>query len=199
MKVLVIGAGHVGGAAVDALKARGHDVVAATRSSSPPVDARDPASIEALFAAIGSVDAIVTALGSAPFKPLADLTRDDYAAGYAGKVQTQLDVVRIGTSHLVDGGSLTVTTGVLAREPIRTGAASSMANGALEAFVMAAAVELPRGIRINAVSPTVLVESTSHHAAFPGFTQVSAAAVGQAYVKAVEGVQTGQVYVLDGR
>ena len=73
------------------------------------------------------------------------------------------------------------------------------ANGALQAFTMAAAIELPRGIRINTVSPTVLVEATSHHSAFPGFTQVSAAAVGQAYVKAVEGAQTGQVYALDGQ
>ena len=114
-------------------------------------------------------------------------------------MQAQLDVVRIGTPYLADGGSITLTTGVLAREPIRTGAASAMANGALEAFVMAAAVELPRGIRINAVSPTVLVEATAYHPSFPGFTQVSAAAVGQAYVKAVEGFQTGQVYALDGQ
>ncbi len=91
------------------------------------------------------------------------------------------------------------TGGVLSREPIRTGAASSAANGALDAFTMAAAVELPRGIRINCVSPTVLVEAPAYHPSFPGFTQVGAAAVGLAYVKAVEGVQTGQVYALDGQ
>jgi NAD(P)-dependent dehydrogenase (short-subunit alcohol dehydrogenase family) len=199
MKIVVIGAGHVGGAAVEALQTRGHEVIAATRRSDPGVDATDPSSIEALFAAVGTVDAVVTALGSAPFKPLAELSREDFAAGYAGKVQTQLDVVRIATPYVVDGGSFALTTGVLAREPIRTGAASSLANGALEAFVMAAAVELPRGIRINAVSPTVLAEATAYHPSFPGFTQVSAAAVGQAYVKAVEGFQTGQVYVLDGQ
>jgi NAD(P)-dependent dehydrogenase (short-subunit alcohol dehydrogenase family) len=199
MKILVIGAGHVGGAAVEALRARDHEVIAASRSAQQSVDATDPSSIEALFAALGRVDAVVTALGSAPFKPLADLSRDDFAAGYTGKVQTQLDVVRIGTPYVTDAGSFTVTTGVLAREPIRTGAASSMANGALEAFVMAAAVELPRGIRINAVSPTVLAEATAYHPSFPGFTKVPAAAVGQAFVKAVEGFQTGQVYALDGR
>jgi NAD(P)-dependent dehydrogenase (short-subunit alcohol dehydrogenase family) len=199
MKIVVIGAGHVGGAALAALQARGHEVIAATRRSDPGVDATDPSSIEALFSTVGTVDAVVTALGSAPFKPLAELTREDFAAGYAGKVQTQLDVVRIATPYVVDGGSFALTTGVLAREPIRTGAASSLANGALEAFVMAAAVELPRGLRINAVSPTVLVEATAYHPSFPGFTQVSAAAVGQAYVKAVEGFQTGQVYELDGQ
>ena len=198
MKVLVIGSGHVGGAAVDALQARDHEVIVASRTGDPSVDAREPSSIEALFAAIGTVDAIVAALGSAPFKPLAELTREDYIAGLFGKVVTQLDIVRIGTPYLSDGGSITLTTGVLAREPIRTGAASTLANGALEAYVMAAAVELPRGLRINAVSPTVLVEAPAYHPSFPGFTQVTAAAVGQAYVKAVEGVQTGQVYVLDG-
>jgi NAD(P)-dependent dehydrogenase (short-subunit alcohol dehydrogenase family) len=199
MRILVIGAGHVGGAAVEALQARDHEVIAASRSAKQAVDATDPSSIEALFAAVGSVDAVVTALGSAPFKPLADLSRDDFAAGYASKVQTQLDVLRIGTPYVADRGSFTLTTGVLAREPIRTGAASSLANGALEAFVMAAAIELPRGLRINAVSPTVLVEATAYHPSFPGFTQVSAAAVGQAFVKAVEGFQTGQVYALDGQ
>lgn len=199
MKVLVIGgSGILGGAAADALEAYGDDVLRASRSSEPAVDLRDPQSIEKLFEQVGNVDAVITAAGSAPYKPLTELTREDYVAGYYGKVLTQIDVVRIGLAYVTDGGSFTVTTGILAREPIRTGVAGSHANGALEAFVMAAATELPRGIRINAVSPTVLTESTAHHAAFPGFAQVPAAAVGQAYVKAVKGVQTGKVLALDG-
>jgi NAD(P)-dependent dehydrogenase (short-subunit alcohol dehydrogenase family) len=198
VKVLVIGTGLVGGAAVSALSARGHEVIGVSRSSSPPVDATDPDSIAALFAAVGTVDAVVAALGKAPFEPLADLDHADFVAGLLGKTMAQIDIVQVGTASVADGGSFTLTTGVLAREPIATGAASSAANGALEAFTMAAAVELPRGIRINTVSPTVLVEATSHHPAFPGFTQVSATAVGQAYVKAVEGFQTGRVYALDG-
>ena len=181
-----------------ALTERGHDVVAASRSSSPSVDATDPDSIAALFAEVGTVDAVVAALGKAPFEPLADLDHADFVKGLLGKTMAQIDIVQLGTPYVSDGGSFTLTTGVLAREPIVTGAASSAANGALEAFTMAAAVELPRGIRINTVSPTVLVEAVDHHPAFPGFTQVSAAAVGQAYVKAVEGYQTGQVYALDG-
>ena len=198
MRILVIGTGLVGGAAVSALSARGHEVIGVSRSSSPAVDATDPASVIALFEAVGTVDAVIAALGKAPFTPLADLGHDDVVAGLLGKAVAQIDLVQLGTPFVADRGSFTLTTGVLAREPIVTGAASSAADGALEAFTMAAAVELPRGIRINAVSPTVLVEATGHHPAFPGFTQVSAAAVGQAYVKAVEGVQTGQVYALDG-
>ncbi len=155
-------------------------------------------SIAALFAAVGTVDAVVAAVGSAPYEPLAELDHDDFLKGLLAKALAQIDIVQLGTPYVSDGGSFTLTTGVLGREPIVTGAASSVANGALEAFTMAAAIELPRGIRINTVSPTVLVEATSHHGAFPGFTQVSAAAVGQAYVKAVEGAQTGQIYALDG-
>lgn len=200
MKTLVIGGtGMVGGAAADALEAYGDEVLRASTSSALKVDVEDAASIEALLDQVGTVDAVVCAVGHAPFKPLADLDAADYEAAYRGKVAPQLDVVRIATPHLADRGSITLTTGVLAREPIVTGAASAMANGALEAYVMAAAAELPRGLRINAVSPTVLVEATGFHPFFPGFPQVSAADVGRAYVKAVHGIQTGQVYALDGR
>lgn len=199
MRVLVIGAsGLVGGAAADALEAAGCDVVRASRSNGITVDLTEPASIEALFEQVGDVDAVVSGTGKTPFKALGELDREDYLSAYTGKVQTQLDLVRIGTPHVRDGGSFTLTSGVLAREPIATGTAASMANGALEAYVMAAAAEPPRGIRINAVSPTVLAEATGYHASFPGFPPVSAAAVGQAFVKAVKGVQTGRVFALDG-
>jgi NAD(P)-dependent dehydrogenase (short-subunit alcohol dehydrogenase family) len=200
VKILVIGAsGQVGGAAACALKERGHKVLEASRSGEHRVDLTQPDSVQALFDAVGTLDAVVVGVGSVPFKPLPDLTRDDFLAGYLGKVQSQVDVVRLGTPHLADGGSFTLTSGVLAREPIATGVAASLANGAVEAFVLAAATELPRGIRINVVSPTVLVEATGYHASFPGFAQVSAATVGRAFVKAVEGVRTGQVHALDGQ
>jgi NAD(P)-dependent dehydrogenase (short-subunit alcohol dehydrogenase family) len=197
MKVLVIGAtGLVGGAAAAALEAHGDDVLRASQSSDLAVDLTDPASISALFERVGTVDAVVSAVGSVPFKPLAELTGEDYLSAYRGKVAAQVDVVRLGTPHLTDGGSITLTTGILAREPIRTGAAAALANGALESFVISAAVELPRGLRLNAVSPTVLTEATGYHASFPGFVPVPAADVGQAFVKSVHGVQTGQVFAL---
>ena len=197
MKVLVIGAtGLVGGAAADALEAYGDEVLRASQSSELAVDLTDPASISALFAQVGTVDAVVSAVGSVPFKPLPELTGEDYLSAYRGKVAAQVDVVRLGTPYLTDGGSITLTTGILAREPIRTGAAAALANGAVESFVISAAVELPRGLRLNAVSPTVLTEATGYHAVFPGFAPVPAAEVGLAFVKAVHGVQTGQVYAL---
>lgn len=70
-----------------------------------------------------------------------------------------------------------------------------MAGGAVRAFVQAAAIELPRGIRINDVSPNVLEESMDSYAPFfPGFEPVPAARAAKAYRKSVEGAQTGQTY-----
>lgn len=198
MTVLIIGAsGHIGRAAATALS-ESHQIIAVSRSTTPGVDVTDPESIARLFENVGTVDAVVAAFGSAPFSNLADLSREDYLAAFTGKVLSQLDVVRIGTPFVRDGGSFTLTTGILAREPIRTGAAAAVANGALESFVLAAAGELPRGIRINAVSPTVLEEATSYHSSFPGFARVPAATVGRAFVKSVDGIQTGKVFALDG-
>lgn len=196
MRILVIGAsGQVGRTAVEALRA--HDVVAASRSGEPSVDATDPASITRLFETMGEVDAVVTALGSVAFRPLAELDASDYESAFRSKVLAQLDVVRIGTPFVRDGGSFTLTSGILAREPIATGAAASLVNGALESFVVAAATELPRGIRINAVSPSVLEDAPSYHSSFPGFVPVSSHRVGQAFVKSVLGVQSGRILSVD--
>jgi NAD(P)-dependent dehydrogenase (short-subunit alcohol dehydrogenase family) len=196
VKVLLIGGtGHVGSAARTALNER-NTVTVATRKGELAVDVTDPSSIDAALERTGTVDAIVVCVGSVPYKPLEGLTREDFLSGLANKVMGQIEVVQRGTRYVADGGSFTLTTGVLAREPIASGVAASVANGAVEAFVMAAAVELPRGIRINAVSPTVLEDATSYHSFFRGFPQVPSTVVGQAYVKSVEGLQTGRVFAV---
>lgn len=197
MKILIVGAnGLLGSAAVSALRDR-HEVIEASRSGGVAVDLTEPDSIQRMFDGIGYVDALISCTGSVPFKPLSDLTDKDFRAGFEDKVLGQVNLVQIGVDYVTDGGSFTLTTGVLAREPILTGTAASLANGALESFVMAAAAELPRRIRINAVSPSVLAEATGYHEYFPGFSQIPAGTVGRAYVKSVEGIQTGQVYALD--
>jgi NAD(P)-dependent dehydrogenase (short-subunit alcohol dehydrogenase family) len=197
VKILIVGAnGLLGSAATAALRGR-HEVIEASRSGQVSVDLTEPDSIQRMFDEIGTVDAIISCTGSVPFKPLAELTDKDFRAGFEDKVLGQVNLVQIGLDHLSDGGSFTLTSGVLAREPILTGVAASLANGALESFVMAAAAELPRRVRINAVSPTVLAEATGYHEFFPGFSQVPAETVGRAFVKSVEGIQTGQVFTLD--
>lgn len=193
MKVLIIGAsGLIGGAAAEALRA-GHDVVEASRTGDFSVDITDAESIARLFAAVGQVDAVVCAVGTVPWRRFDDLTPADYEAAFRGKVLAQINVARFGASFLADGGSITLTTGVLARAAVPTGAAAAMANGALESFVITVATELTRGIRINAISPTLLVEATEYYELFAEFPPVSAAAVGAAYRDVIEGTMTGAV------
>ena len=197
MKILIIGAGgHVGAAAVQALEGR-HDIIRVGRSTSPSVDLGDPASIEQLFAEVGEVDAVICTAGHVPFASMTELTRADVESGFYGKILAQVDLVRVGLSHVRDGGSITLTTGVTARAAVPTGSVAAMAGGAIESFVMAAAGEMPRGIRINAVSPTVLESATEFHDFFPGFPPASDEAVGGLYRRAVESNDSGTSYILD--
>ena len=194
MKILVVGASGLIGSGVAKALSGDHEVIGASRSGDVTVDLRDPASIAAMYDKVGTVDAVISCAGHVSFKPLAELTREDYLHSIEDKVMGQVELVSQGLSRVTDGGSFTLTTGVLAREPILTGSAAALANGALESFVMGAAIEMPRGIRINCVSPTVLVEATGFHPYFPGWPQVTLAQVSSAYVKSVQGWSTGQTY-----
>ena len=194
MKIWVVGAaGHVGGVARAELETRGHQVIAASRSTDPGVDTSDPESIAALLKAVGRVDAIVVAVGAAAFKPVTELSREDYLEAFTSKALGQVEFVTQGLDYLNDGGSITVTTGVLSREPVPTAAAAALVNGAVESFVISAAPELPRGIRINAVSPNVLANSPHFHDAFAGMVPVTDEQVAAAFVRSVEGNVTGRV------
>ena len=67
-------------------------------------------------------------------------------------------------------------------------------NGAVEAFVRAAAIEIAPH-RINAVSPTVLTESPAGNGScFPGMPPAGLAGVARACIGSVGGAQIGQVY-----
>jgi NAD(P)-dependent dehydrogenase (short-subunit alcohol dehydrogenase family) len=195
-KIVVIGAtGTVGRAVSAALKAR-HEVieVGATRGQYR-VDTTDPASIERLFGEIGKIDGIVTATGKLHFGPLPEMSVEQFWVGLRDKLMGQINVVLGAQRYVNDGGSFTLTSGIVGDEPIREGANATTVNLALEGFVRGAAIELPRGIRINVVSPTVLTEALDAFAPyFRGFEPVSAERAAQAYLRSVEGAQTGRVY-----
>jgi NAD(P)-dependent dehydrogenase (short-subunit alcohol dehydrogenase family) len=195
VRILLIGATGTLGRAVAAALAVDADLITASRAGEHPVDLTDPFSIAALYDSVGVVDAVACAAGVTPFKPLGDLAREDYLAGLTDKLLGQIELVRQGIDHVADGGSFTLVTGVLAYDPIVTGAVASVVNGGLDAFVRAAAIELPRGQRINAVSATVFEEAWDAYGDyFPGHKPVATAEAARAYVKAVYGRQTGQVY-----
>jgi NAD(P)-dependent dehydrogenase (short-subunit alcohol dehydrogenase family) len=196
MKILIVGAtGTIGKAVVGALQDRHEIVKAGSKSGDLQVDMSDSASIRKLFERVGKIDAVIATAGKVHFGPLAEMTETEMAVGLGNKLMGQVNLVLIGQRHLNDGGSFTLTSGVLSHDPIRFGAAASLVNGALDAFVRAAAIELDRGLRINIVSPGVLVESLPVFGDyFRGHEAVPGTRVANAYVKSVEGRLTGQVF-----
>ncbi|MFO0706344.1 MAG: short chain dehydrogenase [Nitrospira sp.] len=192
MRIVVLGGtGTIGSAIVAALSPR-HEVVAiGHRVGTLRVDLASPESIAQMFQAVGTFDALVSAAGRAVFNSLENLTDADYQVGLSNKLMGQVNLVRIGRQFVNDGGSFTLTSGVLSREPMKGSASISMVNAGLEGFVRAAALELPRGIRINVVSPPWVTETLIARKMDPA-PGMPAAAVAQAYVASIEGTATGQ-------
>lgn len=197
MKILLIGhSGTIGSAIHQLLTQRGHEVVTAARDGGDiTVDISDHDSVRQMFESTGTVDAVVAAAGHTPFVPFAELKPDDFTTGWHGKALCQIDLVLTGAQYIAEGGSFTLTTGILAHTPIARGAVTSTVNGAIESFVEAAAAEAGSGIRVNAVSPTAVTESAAKNAPFfPGFTTVPVDEVALAYVRSIEGIESGKVF-----
>lgn len=193
MRIIVIGAtGTIGAEVAKALSLNKHEVVRASRSSDVKVNLDDPASIRALFEKVRDVDAVVSCAGNAAFKPFADLTDADYELGLRSKLMGQVSLARLAKDHLRDGGSITVTTGVLAMHPMQGSASISMINAGLEGFVRAAAFEMPRKLRINAVSPPWVKETMVKYGMDPT-PGLASATVAKAYVASIEGSQQGTI------
>jgi NAD(P)-dependent dehydrogenase (short-subunit alcohol dehydrogenase family) len=198
MRILLVGGtGTLGTAVGETLRARGHELLTVGRKSGDfQADMTDPTEVGRVFDEAGPLDAVVSAAGSVPYKRLTEMTPEDYLSAYRGKVAGQIELVRQGTSRIAARGSFTLITGVLSREPIVTGSAAALANGAVESFVLAAALEIAPQ-RINAVSPTVFTESLDQYGDFfPGYPPVPLAEAAQAYVRSVEGGETGKIFRL---
>jgi NAD(P)-dependent dehydrogenase (short-subunit alcohol dehydrogenase family) len=198
MRVLIVGTnGDVGKAAVAELGKR-HEVIMAGRATGDiRVDLLDAASIAAMFAGVGKIDAVVACAGHAYYGPLATMTQDQFMMGLKDKLMGQVNLVLQGTRYVNDRGSFTLTSGVLDRDPILKGVNGATVNAALKGFVASAAIEIERGIRINVVSPGLLQSSSKkYEGLFPGHETVSSERVGLAYAKSVEGAITGQVIII---
>lgn len=196
MKIIVFGAtGTMGKAVVAELKPR-HEIVSVAKSQGDyQCDITNIESVRALFAKVGKVDAVASAAGTVHFGPLDAMTPELFNVGLQDKLMGQVNLVMVAPQYLAANGSITVVAGTLSTDPIRYGSSASMVNGALESFVRAAAIELPAGLRINAISPTVLQESMeSYGPYFPGVEAVPAKRVALAFARSIEGAQTGQVY-----
>jgi NAD(P)-dependent dehydrogenase (short-subunit alcohol dehydrogenase family) len=193
MRIILIGSsGTIGREVARALQAD-HEVVTASRSNRAlQVDIADPESIEALFRVAGAFDALVSAAGSARFGALDELGYDDYLFSLKNKLMGQINLVRIGRRYINDNGSFTLTSGVLARDPMPGSSAISTVNAGLEGFVRAAQLELTHGVRVNVVSP-VWVQETLRTLGRDPATGMPAEQVARAYVASVTGTMKGTV------
>ncbi|MFI0373419.1 short chain dehydrogenase [Actinomadura sp. 1N219] len=193
MKVIVVGAtGTVGRAVVGALEPA-HEVVRASRRGPVRVDLEDPRSLDALFTAVPDPDAVVCCAASGPLVSLESVSDEEFVQGLQGKLLGQVALARRALRHLRDGGSITVTAGTFAA-PLADGSLGALVNSGLEGFVRNAADELPRGLRMNVISPGWIRE-TLEHLGMDGSSGTPAADVARAYVEAIEGTAQGQTFV----
>ena len=193
MRILIVGATGTIGRAVVAAVSAGNEIVPVSRRSTPiTVDLAEPASIRDMYRSTGKVDAVLCAAGLAKFAPLAQLSDADFRFCLDNKLMGQVNLVRFGFEHVADRGSFTLTSGILARSPMAGSAAISLVNAGIEGFVRAAALEAPRGIRVNAVSPPWVSETLQALKMDPS-QGLPAAVVARSYLRSVTGTDTGSV------
>ncbi len=195
MKILIIGGRGTIGKKVAAHFSMNHEILISGRSTNEySADISDSKSLEKLFEQTGELDAIVCIAGEARWAPFEDLSEADYHIGLKSKLMGQVNLVRIGKNYLKPGGSITLTTGILADDPVIKTASAAMVNGGIHSFVQAVALELENGIRINAVSTGVVEDAYEKYKDyFPGHNPIPMEQVVNCYVRSVEGKGTGQV------
>jgi NAD(P)-dependent dehydrogenase (short-subunit alcohol dehydrogenase family) len=195
VKIILVGATGTIGRKVAAALENDHEIVkVGSKSGDIQADITSSESIEAMYKQVGAFDALISASGGAHFGPLPSMTAADFQKGLNNKLLGQINLVLIGQHYIKPKGSFTLTSGILSEDPIRNGANITTVNAAVNAFALAAAIELENGVRINAVSPGVVEDSAAMLPSFPGHSLAKMETVVNAYLKSVLGAQTGQVY-----
>lgn len=194
MRILIVGASGTIGKKVSAHFEKNNEVIRVGRTTQPALDMTDSASIKKVLEGVGKLDAIVCIAGEAKWAAFDELTEEDFYIGFKSKLMGQVNLVRIGQQYLNDGGSFTLTTGILADESVPGTTSASMVNGALHSFVRAAALELKRGQRINVVSSGVVEDAADKYESFfPGHNPIPMNKVINGYAKSVLGKMSGTV------
>lgn len=195
MKILIIGGNGIIGKTVTKRLSEEHEVIVAGRSSGAVmVDIASSDSIQKMFAQIGKLDAVINIAGDAKWAKFEDLSEEDFYIGIKSKMMGQVNLVRIGKDFLNEGGSITLTTGILADEPVDMTTSAAMVNGAIQSFTKAVALEMKNGIRVNVVSADLVEDAYEKYKDyFPGTTPVSMRKVVDGYVKSVLGKINGEI------
>ena len=194
MKIIIVGAsGTMGKHLTSAFEKENEVVTAAFEGGNIQVDITSTESIENMFKKVGPFDGLISTAGPTYVGPWKKLTDASFRQGVEGKMMGQINLVLIGQHYINPKGSFTLITGALSHDPQKNFANASAANSAVEGFVRAAAIELENGIRINAVSPTVIENSPHYFPFFPGDIPVTMQQLEFGFRKSVFGANTGQV------
>ena len=199
-RILVIGSGAVGSAVIKLLETyEDNEIIVASRNSEVKVDIESEESIRTLFETVGDIDHVVAATGRVHFGPLATMTAAEMMIGFQSKFLGQALLVMIGQEFLNDGGSFTLTSGFLETFPGKNFASVAGVNAAIGGFVRSAALELPRGLRLNVVSPGLLTESAGAYGPFfAGCNPVDGSAVARAFIRSIYGGINGKTLTIVG-
>ena len=194
MKIIIVGASGTMGKYLTGAFEKEHEVItAASKDCDVQVNITSTESIENMYKQVGAFDALISTAGPTYVGPWKKLTDKEFRQGVEGKMMGQINLVLIGQHYINPKGSFTLITGALSHDPQKNFANASAANGAVEGFVRAAAIELENGIRINAVSPTVIEASPQYFPFFPGDIPVTMQQLEFGFRKAVFGANTGQI------
>lgn len=194
MKIVIVGASGTMGTYLSNTFEKEHEIVRADRNNSEiKVDITSPQSIENMYKSIGGFDALICTAGPTYVGPWKNLNEETFRVGVEGKMMGQINLVLIGQHYINPKGSFTLITGALTHDPQKNFANASAANAAVEGFVRGAAIELGKGIRINAVSPTVIENSPQYFPFFPGEIPVTMKELEYGFRKSVFGANTGQI------
>lgn len=203
MKVIMLGMGVIGAAVADLLSAE-HEVRRASRSAGElRVDASSLDSIQAFYDAAGEFDALIVAIGTAKLARFWKLAPEDYQNTWNVRVMGQINLVRLGVERINDGGAFVLSSGILNKKPLPGFSAVTTTNGAIDGFVMGAAKDMPRGIRINGVSAAFVretlelhdVSDLQAHAQISDLEIMSARDTAYAYKAAMESPESGRDFL----
>lgn len=195
MKILHVGSSGIVGRAVKKELSKRHEIIEANRTSGDvKVDMTDPESIKEMYSQVSNFDALVVTAGGGHFGPLKEMTTEEARKGLDSKMLGQINLILLGQDKINPGGSFTLTSGILADDPIKNASIVSLVNGGLNSFVKAAAMEMENGTRINIVSPGLVEDSFDElRDVFPGHVPAKMWEVAMGYVKSVEGGINGEV------
>jgi NAD(P)-dependent dehydrogenase (short-subunit alcohol dehydrogenase family) len=195
MKIVIVGAsGTIGKKVTEAVRGENEIITAGSKSGDVQVDITSTESIEAFYKQVGNFDALISVTGNGYMGPFKSMTAKDFNVGLQSKLLGQINLVLVGQHYVNPKGSFTLTSGILAQDPVISASNLSTINAGINSFAKAASIELENGVRINAVSAGVVEDSPDYFPYFPGHIPVAMDKVTNAYYKSVFGPLTGQVF-----